>query len=586
MNYEMTDAGTFLIEDDGSRRQLSNFQAQILEETHFVDGRTTECIFLIAGKRVVEENTIDLPKTSVPAPAFATLGWVMPAWGAHAIIYPGTQVKEHLRAAIQSLSNPKTETIYRHTGWTTIAGKRCYLHNAGAISAKGNNPNTKIELPAELSRYSLKVPHSQDELKQAVLASLSLIDLGPPRVTWPLLAATFCPLLCEPDFALHITGRTGTYKSEVTSLFQSHYGEGMDARHLPGSWSSTANALEAQAFYTKNALFAIDDFVPSGTSWQQKVYQTTADKIIRAQGNQSGRARLTDTSSLQQTMYPRGLILSTGEDTPQGHSIRARMMILELAPGDIDTKQLTHAQQRRSLYPLTTGAFAQALAKNPTPIKELAEEVRDENITIGHSRTPSMLGTLTATALAFLEWATNEKVIPDYGPLFRAAYEAMKQSASAQTYFLETSDPCEMFAAALRNILALQNGHLRSLEGGVPARAPELGWSVDQNNGDLPVYKSHGPCIGWTQWKHNTILIDAEVGLHLIYKVLGSDMALTKQTLLKRLKEGGIINKSDPARQRNTIRVKADNIPKNAISIDAKTIFNDLEDEGDLFDEK
>ena len=44
-------------------------------------------------------------------------------------------------------------------------------------------------------------------------------------------------------------------------------------------------------------------------------------------GNQAGRARLTDTSNLQQTFYPRGVIFSTGEDTPEGHSVRARMMI-------------------------------------------------------------------------------------------------------------------------------------------------------------------------------------------------------------------------------------------------------------------
>jgi hypothetical protein len=36
-------------------------------------------------------------------------------------------------------------------------------------------------------------------------------------------------------------------------------------------------------------------------------------------------------SSLRSVYYPRGLILVTGEDVPKGHSLRARLVVLELA---------------------------------------------------------------------------------------------------------------------------------------------------------------------------------------------------------------------------------------------------------------
>ena len=179
----------------------------------------------------------------------------------------------------------------------------------------------------------------------------------------------------------------------------------MDARHLPGSWSSTANALECQAYYACNAAFVVDDFVPVGTSWQVRAYQTSADKIIRSQGNQSGRARLSDTANLQTAYYPRGIIMSTGEDTPEGHSVRARLLILELSPGDIRTEQLTICQKMRKLFPAAMKALIQSLCINPVEITERAERIRNENITTGHTRTPPMLGRLIATAEATLTWA-------------------------------------------------------------------------------------------------------------------------------------------------------------------------------------
>ena len=44
----------------------------------------------------------------------------------------------------------------------------------------------------------------------------------------------------------------GTFKTELAALAQQHYGAGLDARHLPGSWSSMGNSLEALAFAAKD----------------------------------------------------------------------------------------------------------------------------------------------------------------------------------------------------------------------------------------------------------------------------------------------------------------------------------------------
>ncbi len=79
--------------------------------------------------------------------------------------------------------------------------------------------------------------------------------------------------------------------------------------------------------------------------------------MLRAQGNRSGRGRMRPDGSLQLTKPPRGLILSTGEDIPSGQSLRARMCIAEISPGDVDLPRLTACQSDAG-----SGRLAAALA--------------------------------------------------------------------------------------------------------------------------------------------------------------------------------------------------------------------------------
>ena len=298
---------TAKIADDGTRTVMANFSAKIERETRYKDEQETRTVLTISGRQDGEP----LNEIGVEAEKFPGLSWVVPHWGIRCVVFPGSTVKDDMRACIALRSKPTKHTVYTHTGWNENNGHSVYLHQGGGIGPAGNDDHLSVELPKELEAYELK---TGGNVKHATEWFLAFLSIAPPQITWPMIAAVIAPIHGPVDFAIHITGRTGTYKSELASLMQSAYGEEMDARHLPGSWSSTANALEAQAYRAKNALFCIDDFIPSGTSWQVRAYQKTADQIIRGQGNQAGRARLTDVSNLQTTMYPRGMILSTGEE--------------------------------------------------------------------------------------------------------------------------------------------------------------------------------------------------------------------------------------------------------------------------------
>ena len=169
-------------------------------------------------------------------------------------------------------------------------------------------------------------------------ASLALLDLGPDTITAAVLGAIYRAPLGEPspiDFALHLAGPTGAFKTELAALAQAHFGAAFNGRHLPASWADTANMLEKKAFLAKDALLVVDDFAPTGTTTDVQRLHREADRLFRAAGNRAGRARMRADGGSRPTYYPRGMIISTGEDIPSGQSLRARLLVLELTPGEI-----------------------------------------------------------------------------------------------------------------------------------------------------------------------------------------------------------------------------------------------------------
>src|SRR5262245_14009100 len=124
--YEEENHCTYKINDEGERFLLANFTARIKKETRLVDGINTETVLTISGLCRNSDNPKRphiLPDVEVPATTYASLQWVMNAWGVRAVVQPGQGVKDDLRTAIQINSNPEITTIYRHIGWTRIGNE-------------------------------------------------------------------------------------------------------------------------------------------------------------------------------------------------------------------------------------------------------------------------------------------------------------------------------------------------------------------------------------------------------------------------------------------------------------------------------
>lgn len=574
MSYKYTEGEILKVDaKTGAVTPLTNFRAYITHEIHRLDGEHRSTFLRLIGDLRKEQ----LPPITIPAKEFQSMTWIAPHWGVRPVVHPSPNALPELRAAIQLHSEPTVTSVYTHTGWNG----NLFLTNNAAIGPQGAIASVNTELPNELTRYSLTLG---DNLLSSIKHTLALVQMGPPTITWPLLAATFRPPLGPADFAVHVAGKTGTFKSETVSIFQSFYGHQMDARKLPASWSSTANALEAIAYYAKNVLLVIDDFVPFGTSWQVRQYQSTADKIFRGQGNQQGRARLNEVSTLQQTMYPRGLILSTGEDIPQGHSIRARMFILDLSPGDIKKEALTVAQKNRKHFENCMAHYIQWLAtQDSTTVLQqtvaMRDRLRDYYLEIGHARTPSMIADCLVAIQYFLDFARQQAAInkKQYEDLYGEAEQAIVTTGSKQQSFLEQSDPADAFCDALRTILAGSLAHIRTKQGNIPVAAETLGWTKSEGTDEYTTWKANGPRLGWVDWDQDEIFIDVDPNLKMIKSHANGNLTITKGTLLKRLKDSGYLARVDDNRSRNTCRVTCEGHPRNVLVMPACKILQTQE---------
>jgi len=534
--------------------QLTNFQASIVTNICLDDGVETKREFQIQCELTGRQFEF-----TIPAARFAPMDWPIEQMGPQAITFP-TQ-KDYARTAIQSYSMGAEErSIYTHSGWRNVDGRWLFLHAGGAVAAAGDFPGVHVRLPGALARYELCLPSTPEAMVAAVASSLKFVELIPASIGFPVMAAIARAAFGGADFALHIAGETGAFKSELAALAQQFFGTGMDRMHLPGSWSSTGNSLETLAFHAKDVLVVIDDFAPQGNTADIARYHAAADRVFRAAGNQSGRGRLDSTARLREPKPPRGLVLSTGEDIPRGHSIRARLLILELSKGLITTAVLGECQAAASAgdYVQALTGFLQWMASRLDSLR-LALERRVIDLRASalrdpaHARTPDIIANLQGAFELYLEFAREcGSIDADQSErLTNACWRSLRAAAIAQAKHHAASEPAARFVALLRACLSSGQAHLAARDGGVPQQSPEdCGWRREGGE-----WSSRGKCIGWVD--ESAIYIEPTAAYQVVQiagRDIGESMSVSEQTLKKRLRERGLLASTDERRETITIR--------------------------------
>ena len=553
--------------------KLANFSATIAAEVVEDDGAEERRSFDLAANVRGRRRTV-----RVPGSQFASMAWVVEELGAGAILEPGPGVKDRVRHAVQALSGTvPTRRVFTHLGWRELEeGRWGFLHNGGAITADGLDASVEVDLDEALSGFELPEPPEGEELRRAVRASLGLLHVAPPEAAYPLLAATYRAPLGRCDFGIWLWGRTGERKSELAALVQRHYGAGMDRQRLPEAWSSTPNALELRAFLSSDVVLVVDDFQLAEDESHNRAMYRAAERLIRASGNASGRGRMTRDQRLRPGRPPRGLVLSTAEELPRGHSLNARLFVVEVPPGGVDLERLTTAQADAAAgrYAQSMSAFLRWLAPKiheaRSKVGARVEELRGELHRDGwHGRTADQVANLLLGLRAFARFAREVDAISEdeSAVLLETGRNVLLRIASDQVGLQEQADPVRRFLELVSSAITSGRAHVASTAGKVPEGAEGWGWRLAGEGDDREwspeaerhgeVWRAQGRRIGWLDGEDLYLDRDAAAGAAAeVARSLGEALAMRPATLVKRLGERGLLRSTDLEGARRTYTVR------------------------------
>ncbi|WP_420597022.1 hypothetical protein [Deinococcus sp.] len=469
---------------------LCNFAAHITAEVTQEDGTNEAArVFELEGTRP-DGRPMNPARVTVGAAEFGGMNWPVAKWGAGAVVHAGQGKKDKARAAIQLLSaaaGMAERTVYQHTGWIQHPEHGPVYLTAGAvIGAAGAVDGVDVDLPGRLSAYALPEPGEVEAMRQAVRASLDLLALAPDSVGVPVLGAVYRAVLGPIDAAVWLTGETGRNKTAFMGLAQSHYGPGWSRHYLPDGWNSSANALEKTAFTVKDALFLVDDFKPAGNPSETAKAHAAVARILQGVADGQGRATLTADRKSRAGLWPRGLVMSSSETLPRGHSNRARAVIVDVTRPLIGTDPTMsaayYAAEDRAaggVYALALAGYLQTIAahfggvKAGSPahrarVRQLAPRFEGAHGRTGHAAAELAYGWEVFLSFAVKVGAVGEG---EAAGLWARAVTALEDTARGQAAHLSAEDPVARALGVLSGLLSQRRVYLEDLRHGGPPPA-------------------------------------------------------------------------------------------------------------------
>jgi len=538
------------------KRKLCNLAPEIVCEITVDDGAVTTTYVRLRG---VHESGRILPEIEIPAADLASFNWMAERWGMDCILEVGKTVKDCVRHAIQTTAaHAEKKTVFAVTGWKKIGEEWYYL--------MPGDDNHTVDLHGKLQGYSMERKYDRFDIQTA--ACLLRMMPVPEEIMFPLLAFTFLSPLnhflkeagCEPKFILFLSGKTGSRKSTLAALMLSFFGK-FTASELPLSFRDTANSILHNAFALKDVLTCIDDLHPSSRMEEQKM-NGTAQAIMRAYGDRTGKGRLRSDSTLMESRPPQGNAIITAEFAPDiGVSGTARYFALELKESDVDLQNLTSYQReaargtlQRCMYAYTQWikeTFLHSEEAKQEWVRFLnsyflscREEFRKSSIRC-HGRVPEAVAHLQMGMDFFLLFLKENQVMDEESnaEIQQRFREILYRLAARQAESIDQDKPTHKF---IRKLYALLESN--------------QAYADDKNN---PGELGFGTCLGYQD--------DTFLYLHseLCHKVVrkfceeqGENFSCTHKSLLKAMAEEGLIL---PGKEQNTRPLRVGNKQKRVI---------------------
>lgn len=298
---------------------ITNFTASVICEEYMDDGsgERSRCV-RVRGQLMTGQL---LPEITVRTSQWPSAKeWIHTGWGFRPVIY-GTESQVIQCISLSGQEAPE-RIRYLHTGWTKDAdGKPMFLTPYGPrgcdVKHAEFEDTASVKAPGALRGYQIPETVTESQVREAYHWIERFLDCGDLQATAPVMAAMFLAPLASflnLDFALFLTGYTGSHKSSLIAAAMAVWGAKWSKDTLPASFNDTANALEALGFYAKDLPLPIDNYVPSikGDA------QATLKRISHSFADHAGRGRLNRQAEMVAGKPFRGLCIITGEDVPFG----------------------------------------------------------------------------------------------------------------------------------------------------------------------------------------------------------------------------------------------------------------------------
>ncbi len=537
-------------------KKLCNLAPAVLCEITMDDGVSSAKYVRLGG---VHQSRRALPEITIPAEEVECLGWIVKRWGMDCILEPGLRTKTSVWNALQTTAlNAEKITVFSTTGWKRIDGEWCFL-------MPGDDRFT-VELPGKMHGYGMERKCEPPDIHTA--ASLLWQPLAPEEIILPLLSFAFLSPLnhflkqagCEPKFVMLLSGKTGSRKSTLAALMLSFFGK-FTASELPLSFRDTSNSILYNAFALKDVLTVIDDLHPSSRMEEQKM-NGTAQAVMRAYGDRTGKGRLRADATPMESRPPQGNAIVTAEFMPDiGESGTARYFALELKESDVDLEILSAYQREAANGTLQRCMFAYTewiresflfSEETKTDFKKYLHSrfifYRDSFRGSGihcHGRVPETVAQLEIGMEFFLRFLHEEGGFADgwCREVFENFQKILSRLAQNQAESIDGDKPTHVF---IRKLYALLDSN--------------QAYVLDRNDGNE---LSFGTCVGYQDAEF--LYLYSELAHKLVRKFCedqGENFSCSQKSLLKALAEEGLI---EPGAKQHTRPLRVGNSQKRVI---------------------
>jgi hypothetical protein len=457
-----------------------------------------------------------------------------------------------LREAVSTLSKGQVKEERRTTGQGWNAQGTLYRVQSGQVTSAGFVPlGTGLELQVDLQGEELaRHLDLQPLAKPAELTVLrshvvkDLLQVHDRRVTYPMLGAVGVALLHRfagdvNRFAIWLTGLTGSGKSFLAQLFMNFFGRFRPSSGSFATWASTANFIQRQGYFFKDALYLVDDYKPDVVNHNQVV------RILQAYADNTGRGRLKSDATTNATRPIRGLLISTGEDIPEhSSSALARSVVIEVPQQEKDISRGQDCMKESGRYTAVTvdclrWFLANGRAGDFKSRFEKLQRYYYQGIA-GKQNDIRIASNLALLASGFIEMAKYlGDVWSDWrDECFRFVTEdliAIRDRMLEQTH---EQQPSEVFLSTLRELLQYSRV---VIEGFTPMAAVQDSWpaayGTTSASGQRP-----GAVIG-KAGKYATVLISPPLAMEAVQESLKKQgrppLAVTQSALEEQLLQDG-----------------------------------------------